>query len=340
MTRVLLIGGSGFIASHVLKVLLEHGHPVVTRVRSQDKANILKHTYPDLEPDKLNFAIVKDMAVEGTFDEVLKSDVFEAVIHTASPFHFNITNVEKDLLDPAILGTTGILKSIKKNAPTVRRVVYTSAFAAVFNPFEGNWPEHTYTEEDWNPMTYEQSLADPISGYTGSKLLAERAARDFMEKEKPNFTLSTMIPPFVFGPVLHGVTSFDALNTSNQFLASFILPGYRDKFPFAGLYIWTDVRDLALAHVFAVEREEAARKRFLFVTGHFSYKQIYEAIGKNLPEFEKTLEEGAKSEKGDYQSDEYYKVDHTRAKEVLGVEFTKFEKSVVDTIESIKEVKG
>ncbi|KAB5576336.1 hypothetical protein GE09DRAFT_1024462 [Coniochaeta sp. 2T2.1] len=340
MTRVLLTGGSGFIASHVLKILLERGYSVVATVRSQDKTNILKQAYPDLGPGRLNFAIVKDMAVEGAFDEVLKSDSFDAVVHTASPFHFNVTNVEKDLLNPAILGTTGILKSIKNHAPTVKRVVYTSAFAAVFNPFKGNWPEHTYTEEDWNPMTYEQSLGDPISGYTGSKLLAERAAWDFMEREKPNFTLSTLIPPFVFGPVLHGVSSFDALNTSNQFLASFILPGYREKFPFAGLYIWTDVRDLALAHVLAVEKEEAAGKRFLFVTGHFSYKQIYEAIGKNFPEFKGILEEGAKTERGDYQPDEYYKVDHTRAKEVLGVEFTKFEKSVADTIESIKEVKG
>jgi hypothetical protein len=28
----------------------------------------------------------------------------EAVIHTASPFHFNVTDTRKDLLDPAIVG--------------------------------------------------------------------------------------------------------------------------------------------------------------------------------------------------------------------------------------------
>ena len=31
----------------------------------------------------------------------------------------------------AIVGTTGILKAIKKSAPTVKRVVITSSFAAV-----------------------------------------------------------------------------------------------------------------------------------------------------------------------------------------------------------------
>lgn len=51
---------------------------------------------------------------------------FEAVIHTASPFHFNVTDIKKDLLDPAVIGTTGILHAIKKNAPTVKRVVSPS----------------------------------------------------------------------------------------------------------------------------------------------------------------------------------------------------------------------
>jgi len=44
-------------------------------------------------------------------------------IHTASPFHFNVTDIQKQLLDPAVIGTTGILKSVKKNAPSVKRVV-------------------------------------------------------------------------------------------------------------------------------------------------------------------------------------------------------------------------
>lgn len=57
----------------------------------------------------------------------------------------NVTDVKKDLLDPAIIGTTGILKAIKKNAPSVKRVVITSSFAAIVNGPKGNsWTEHTY----------------------------------------------------------------------------------------------------------------------------------------------------------------------------------------------------
>lgn len=124
MTRVLLTGGSGFIAVHVLEALLTQGHSVVTTVRSDAKARMLTDTFPNYGTDKLDFAIVADMAEEGAFDEAVKSDPpFEWVIHTASPYHFNVTDTKKDFLDPAIIGTTGILKAVKKNAPSVKRVV-------------------------------------------------------------------------------------------------------------------------------------------------------------------------------------------------------------------------
>lgn len=124
MTRVLLTGGSGFIAAHVLEALLTQGHSVVTTVRSDAKAQMLRDTFPNYGNDKLDFAIVADIAEEGAFDEAVKSDPpFEWVIHTASPFHFNVTDTKKDFLDPAIIGTTGILKAVKKNAPSVKRVV-------------------------------------------------------------------------------------------------------------------------------------------------------------------------------------------------------------------------
>ena len=92
----------------------------------------------------------------------------------------------------AIIGTTGILKAIKKSAPTVQRVVITSSFAAIFDPYKGHWPEKTYSEADWNPITEEQALENPANGYRASKTFAERAAWKFVEEEKPNFSLATV----------------------------------------------------------------------------------------------------------------------------------------------------
>ncbi|KFZ24749.1 hypothetical protein V502_00781 [Pseudogymnoascus sp. VKM F-4520 (FW-2644)] len=55
MTRILLTGGSGFIATHVLNVLLERGHSVVTTVRSQDKADKIRKAHSSFGKDKLRF---------------------------------------------------------------------------------------------------------------------------------------------------------------------------------------------------------------------------------------------------------------------------------------------
>jgi hypothetical protein len=76
----------------------------------------------------LDFAIVPDVAQPNAFDEALISDPpIEAVIHTASPFHFNVTDIQKDLLDPAINGTTGILKAIVSKALQIKRMVRMDA---------------------------------------------------------------------------------------------------------------------------------------------------------------------------------------------------------------------
>lgn len=117
-------GGSGFIAAHVLDVLLERGHSVVTTVRTSEKGQKILENHKSVSKDKLSFAIVEDIAQPGAFDKAVQSDPpFKTVIHTASPFHFNVTDTKKDMLDPAIIGTTGVLKSIKDHAPSVKRVV-------------------------------------------------------------------------------------------------------------------------------------------------------------------------------------------------------------------------
>lgn len=132
----------------------------------------------------------------------------------------------------------------------------------------------TYSEKDWNPISESQAVENPFFGYRASKTFAERAAWDFVSKEKPNFTLSTMCPPMVFGPVVHYLNSLDALNTSNQRIRNFIQGQNKDEIPDTGAYLWVDVRDLALAHVKAIEVKEAEGKRFFVTAGYFSNKEV------------------------------------------------------------------
>jgi hypothetical protein len=77
----------------------------------------------------------------------------------------------KDFLDPAIKGTTGILKAIKAYAPTVKRVVITSSFAAIVNPKQH---PKVYSEKEWNPVTWEEAM-DHSNVYRASKVSASHA---------------------------------------------------------------------------------------------------------------------------------------------------------------------
>ncbi|KAL9112976.1 MAG: hypothetical protein Q9227_002841 [Pyrenula ochraceoflavens] len=332
--KVLVTGGSGFIAAHCLDQLLDHGHDVVTTVRSQDKGDRILTAHPGVPKEKLSYVIVEDIAKEGCFDDAVKSNPpFDAVLHTASPFHFNVTDQKKDLLDPAIIGTTGILKAIKANAPSVKRVAITSSFAAIIN--STNHPE-TYSESIWNPVTFEQAATgDAPTAYRGSKTLAEKAAWDFVEKEKPNFSISTLNPPLVLGPIVHYLNSLEAINTSNARVRDMIQGKCKEQLPPTGTFIWTDVRDLALAHVRAIEVPEAAGQRFFVTAGYFANKDIAEIIRDNFPDLASGLP--PKDTPSDMPKD-IFKIDNSRSKEVLGLKYRPLKESIVDLVKSMKEV--
>jgi hypothetical protein len=56
-------------------------HSVVTTVRSASKTESIKKDYPQHGKETLDFVFVKDIAVEGAFDEAVQSDPpFEAVV--------------------------------------------------------------------------------------------------------------------------------------------------------------------------------------------------------------------------------------------------------------------
>ena len=121
---------------------------------------------------------------EPAFDKAVVSDPpIEAVIHTASPYHFNAQDA-LELLGPAITGTTGILKSVQKYAPLVKRVVVTSSFAAindVYAPFAGK----VYSEADWSPITEAQANYSPANAYRASKTFAVRPKSPLHETRNP-----------------------------------------------------------------------------------------------------------------------------------------------------------
>ncbi|KAF9871976.1 hypothetical protein CkaCkLH20_10608 [Colletotrichum karsti] len=335
MAKVLVTGGTGFVAGHVIDVLLQRGYSVLTTVRSEEKAEAIHASFRSVPRSRLETVIVPDIAANGAL-AALGSHGLEAVLHVASPFHYNVKDPKKDLIDPAVLGTSGVLKAIKESCPDVKRVVVTSSFAAILNPrLAAEGTEKTYTEEDWSPLTIEDAYSSPTNAYVVSKLMAEKAAWDFVEKEKPGFTISTINPPMIYGPVILPPKSLASVNTSNQTLAGLITGKHKDGLPPTTLPLWVDVRDVALAHVKAIETDAAAGKRFFVTAGFYSNAEMGKIVWSKFPELRDRLP--ALSDMGGAPSPvlKSFGFDTSRSENVLGLTWTPYAKTVVDSVKSL-----
>jgi len=311
--------------------LMEAGFKVRGTIRSESSSERVKDAHPR-HKDALSFAYVKDIAEPGAFDEAVKG--VDGVIHMASPFIIDAKDYDKDLFDPAYNGTTSVLKAIKANNPAVKRVVITSSFASVLDGSKGLRPGYNYTEADWNPMTREGAYKeDPTTAYLVSKKIAEKAAFDFVEKEKPNFSVTTLLPPMVYGPLASDVPSMDKLNTSS---ADFyrLFNGSTKEVPPTGFWAYTDVRDLAKAHLLAYTTEAAANQRFAITNGRYSYQRLVDIIRAKFPELRDSTPEG----NADEPYPPVYSYDASKAKKELGLEFRSIEETVVDTVNSLREM--
>lgn len=192
---VLITGITGFLAAHVLDAVLAapQGFRVRGTLRSLTKADeLLARFQPD---DAKRIELIEVAKTES-------SDLSDAVrgvtyiAHTASPYQLQVDDVERDLLVPAIEGTLNLLRYAHKE-PSIKKVAITSSFAAVTDFTKGgpNRPGFTYTKENWNPYGRKDAVG-PVA-YSVSKTLAERAAWDFVQNEKPGFRLSTFNPPMM-----------------------------------------------------------------------------------------------------------------------------------------------
>ncbi|KAI0776384.1 NAD(P)-binding protein [Irpex lacteus] len=334
--KVLVSGANGYIAVWILQKLLDQGYTVRGTVRSERILPHLKQLFAKYG-DKLEFVIVEDITKDGAFDEAVKG--VDAVLHTASPFHFDAVE-PKEIIDPAVLGTTSILESVRKCAPQVKRVVILSSVAAVMDHVAFPGPSHR-SEKDWNEgsITKCETLgkdAHPGDKYLASKTLAERAAWEFVKthKDEVNFDLVALNPPYVHGPTLHEVTKPENLNTSLAGLWVAVFTDQKSKEELtAPQGSWVDVRDIADAHVLALQKEEAAGQRIIIAEGSFTWQQWVRAahqidptIPDRIPDYE-------------HPKDLVYpiSVDNTKSKQLLGLKYTDKYTCMKDTAAQFKQ---
>jgi len=332
--KVLVSGASGFLGAHVARELLEKGYTVVGTVRSDEKGKYLQNLFQNFG-SKFSYAKVPDIEQDGAFDEVVKSHEFDAVEHTASPFHFKASD-PSEFIGPALKGTTGILNSISKYGPNVRRVVITSSVAAIIEPNKAPQP-YNFTEADWNefsPRVVEEKgkEAPVFDWYRASKTLAEKAAWNYVKENKVSFDLVVINPPFIFGPTIHEISSVESLNESNAQFFKYVHHPPAEEVATRYFGNSVDVRDVATAHALALENPQAGGERFITSAGPFAFQQIYNELRKA----------GVADIKAGYPDapldpSSFTTQDGSKATRVLGLKYRSLQTQAVDTIKNIRE---
>ncbi|WFR56581.1 aldehyde reductase [Anaerocolumna sp. AGMB13025] len=271
---VLVTGGTGFVGAHIILQLLQKDYKVKTTLRSISSSNKVIDTLKSngiTNIENLSF-VEADLSKDDNWDEAMNG--CDYVLSVASPVFMTIPKDENEAIRPAVEGITRILKAARNAG--VKRVVMTSNFGAV--GFSNKNSNKATTEADWT---------DPdekgLSAYEKSKLLAERAAWDFMKKEGGSMEFATINPVAILGPSL-------SAHISGSFgLLQHLLDGPMKVIPKIPLNI-VDVRDVAQLHICAMTNPDANGQRFIAsADGQISLPEIAALLKNKKPDIAKNI---------------------------------------------------
>jgi nucleoside-diphosphate-sugar epimerase len=273
---VVVTGISGFIARHCAVELLNAGYGVRGTVRSLKRSGEVRDSLArHAAAERLEFAEA-DLESDAGWDAALRGCAH--VLHVASPFPAVQPRDEQDLIRPAVQGTLRVLRAAA--AGGVQRLVQTSSLVAVMygHPHSRTAP---YTEADWTLVD-----APGVTAYAKSKTLAERAAREFVDRNGSGLHYASVNPGLVLGPALDR-----DIGTSAEIIQMFL----RGKYPGAPRLAipCVDVRDVARAHRLALEVDAPTGGRYLAAAESLWFIEIAHAIrealgpaGRKAPRFE------------------------------------------------------
>mgnify|MGYP001488882997 FL=1 len=331
MEKVLVTGATGYIGLHCVQQLLNQGYAVNGSVRSPERKEevfeaLQKHNTPT---ENLNLFTL-NLTEDDGWDEGMEG--CDYLLHVASPIALENHN-EDFFVKPAVAGVKRAFKYAKKH--NVKKVVLTSSVAAIFDTLE---EKTDYDETDWS---------DPenpsISHYAKSKTLAEKAAWDFVDNEDNPFELAVINPALVIGPSLSG-----DLGESNKAIAMVTTGKMPVAVPLQFGYV--DVRDVAAAHLLAMQNSNSNGERFALAEKDLWYKDVAKVLRDNgfdkAPTFNvpvwlaKILANFSKELKVTlpYLGRVRSVKNTSKAKDILGWNPRPAEESIIDIAEQIKEM--
>jgi nucleoside-diphosphate-sugar epimerase len=316
--RVCVTGATGFIASHLVAALVSRGYDVVGTVRSlNDNAEV--EFLKKLPGAEAHLTLMEaDLELWNSFDGAIRDTQCDAVFHVAAPFLLQPEQqaVDRVLMKPTVDGTFNVLSTCRRS-PSVRRVLLTGCTAAVVGA--ERLPKHIWTEADWSDP---KDLAARMAWLPLAKTTQEQEAWEYMRATPVHFDLLTILPCMTIGPLLG-----PRPNGSLSVVLSY-LNGSKQRIPKRCL-TFVDVRDVALAHIAALESPSASGRHLVvgssITADHFCAILRRAAPWAAIPNL---LEDREQEPLVRYS---------TQRMESMGLSFRSCVCSVLDTVQSLRE---
>jgi len=271
---VLVTGANGYVASWVVKKLLDDGLTVHVAVRDPSNKEKVGHLEKMASASKGKLVFFSaDLLTHGSYQEAMAG--CELVYHMASPFVIRgITDANKQLIEPALKGTRNVLNSVN-NTPSVKRVVLTSSVAAIFGDAKEakQVGSDGFSEKHWN--TTSRIDHQP---YDYSKLLAEKEAWS-INRNQSRWDLVVLNPGLIFGPSF----TQQSASTSLSIIRELANGGFSKGVPNIDLFM-VDVRDVATAHINA-GFTSTAKGRHILVSNTMPMLDVAKMLKEQYPQY-------------------------------------------------------
>lgn len=205
MKKTGIIGGAGFIGSHITKKFLTEGYDVRVSVRDLSQKEKYAHLHA-LENAASHLEIVAmDVQDEAALRDFLQD--CDIVVHSGTPFQLDVQDPQRDLLDPTIKGTENFLE-VASEIASLKKVVFVGSVASLNTSYplpvpsrsdDGVYANDVYTEAD------EPYLDTNDHPYAQAKYHADQVVRKYV-KSHPDlgFEVVSVYPTFVSGQSLSG----------------------------------------------------------------------------------------------------------------------------------------